>query len=40
METAANDVRDKVSQAQRFCRAIATRPLYRKPMPMQTLYIA
>jgi len=33
LETAANDVRDKVSRAQRY-RATATRRRYRKRMPM------
>lgn len=34
METAANDVRDKVSRAQRYLPATATRLRYRKRMPM------
>jgi hypothetical protein len=34
MEAAANDVRDKVSQAQRFCPVTAIRPPFRKPMQM------
>ena len=34
LETAANDVRDKVSRASVTCRATATRRRYRKRMPM------
>jgi multidrug efflux pump len=35
LETAANDVRDKVSQAQRYLPRDATLPPYQKPTPMQ-----
>lgn len=37
LETAANDVRDKVSRAQRYLRATVTLLPYRKPMPMPPL---